>query len=602
MKQRTIAGRYVLGEEIGRGATSVVHRARDERLGTEVALKLLAPHLAGDPSAVARLRGELLATREIADPAVARVHDVGEDGQSVFVVMELGAKGTLREHLLLHGPLDPVRLDRLSEQLARALAACHGRGVVHRDVKPSNLLYDPDSGEAKLIDFGVARMAGCDDVQASGSVVGTPEYMAPEQFDDPTPDPRSDLYSAGVVLFEAAAGRLPFEGRTLPELVRAHHAGLVERRLDGLSGVGPGLRAVLSRLLRPDPADRFQTAEELADALAGRSAIAGAAPPSPRPDAGSAPCPSCGTRREPGLAFCPGCGTDLAQVDKFGRWSVLATDVPDPEALAEVLDACLPPTAVRRDRSLGRRPLPVLEFASEPMARWLAEQLRCRGIAASTRLLSIPHVLGLSLLAGALLGGLTRAFLLLPVLPLEHRLWGYPVIGGLLALTAAATVRHLRERFGTAVAVMDPLAARAAPLPALEEARRAQAGRRTDRARALGASLITRFVRQVGTGGCEESATRELRTALALLSLVDEQLAALATFDEPAETRARRRDAVLRGTQALLRLSTSWLRRRAAALDAAARRTAGAAADSDVLSGQLEEARAGLSALPGPPR
>jgi tRNA A-37 threonylcarbamoyl transferase component Bud32 len=555
----TLGGRYVLLQELGRGATAVVYRAKDERLGTEVAVKVLAPHLVRDPAAAGRLERELQAARQITSEAVAQVYELGENAGTRYVVMEYGPSGTLKDHVLLHGPLKPALLDRLMEQVADALAACHARGILHRDLKPSNILFDAASGRMKLIDFGVARIADNSDAESVGSVVGTPEYMAPEQFEDAAPDPRSDLYAAGAVLYEAATGQPPVIGRSLPEVIRKHQEGLRRRPRDLNPGVGEGAEAIILRLLARDPGDRFQTAEELRRAVEGRVAP-DPAEPLTEPSRGTS-CPRCRGAREPGLPFCPMCGESLADFDRFGRWSVLVAGDPDRRALLDALALRLP-GHVRRTEPTGRgRPLVALEFASEPLARWLAEELRGLEITASTRKAGLARTLGLGMVAGfalTLLAGWTlsgMAHLLRGTGAGVFSLLGVPVLAG----GAFAFCRHVKSRFGRALAYVMPFPPPSRTVPSLERARLAQRRLTSHRHRAIGRELLVSAhrLREMGARDRARSRGRDevLETGFALLEAMEIQSMALRERGQAPEKRAARQDALLRGTQALLRLT-----------------------------------------------
>ena len=218
---------YEVLRPLGRGGMGQVFLARDTRLGREVAIKMLPEAFAGDPRALERLRREARTASALNHPHIGTIHDLGEDGGRPFVVMER-VEGRTFVEVIAEGP-DPEAAARLGRQVAEALAAAHAAGLVHRDIKPSNLMVRAD-GYAKVLDFGLARSAGpsaedslADDAgpTATGRLVGTPRYMAPEQARGEPATPASDVFSLGLVLYELAAGRPPFRVDSIAAALRA---------------------------------------------------------------------------------------------------------------------------------------------------------------------------------------------------------------------------------------------------------------------------------------------------------------------------------------------------------------------------------------------
>jgi hypothetical protein len=242
---RTLGGRYRLGALLGRGGMGEVYEAEDLRLHRPVAVKLLRPDLAGDPRVLERFRREARTAGSLMHPNIVAVHDVGSDGGRSFLVMELVRGLTLAEVIRAEAPLAPGRAARIAGHVAEALAFAHGRGVVHRDVAPGNVMLT-NTGEVKVLDFGLARA----DLDSTGpsSARGTLAYVAPEIARGGGADARSDVYALGAVLSELLAGAPPQGG--VP------------------GGLPAGLGSVVRRCLAHDPADRFANASELADALA----------------------------------------------------------------------------------------------------------------------------------------------------------------------------------------------------------------------------------------------------------------------------------------------------------------------------------------------
>jgi two-component system LytT family response regulator len=284
MLGRTLAHYEVL-EEIGRGGMGVVYRARDTRLRREVALKVLSPALTGDAALRERLVREAQTAAGLSHPAISVVHEVGEAGGVTFIAMEL-VRGEPLSRLLARGELTPERALELALELAAGLAEGHARGVVHRDLKPGNVMVT-ESGHAKLIDFGLAKTLAArpafdsgDDTPPRadsdhGRLVGTAAYMSPEQVRGRPVDARSDVFAFGALLFEMLTGRPAFLRENPVETL---HAILKEdTRLP--PHVPAGLRRVLAVCLHKEPARRYASAHELHDALCAARAEPGEAAP-----------------------------------------------------------------------------------------------------------------------------------------------------------------------------------------------------------------------------------------------------------------------------------------------------------------------------------
>ncbi len=267
------AGRYRVLALVGVGGMGMVYRARDEQLGVDVALKVLRPEIAAEPTLRARFRKELLLARQVTHRNVVRIHDLGQDGELQFLTMDFVAGRSLRDVIERDGPLPSERAVEIFRQLAEALAVAHDEGVVHRDLKPANVLLD-DTGRAYITDFGIARSLAHSGVTQPGEILGTLEYLSPEQARGEEVDARSDLYALGLVLFEMLSGKLPFRGGS--------HAEILAQRLHGaprdLAEVGveaaPYLRAILRRCLERSPARRYASARQILADLDARRAPA----------------------------------------------------------------------------------------------------------------------------------------------------------------------------------------------------------------------------------------------------------------------------------------------------------------------------------------
>jgi len=257
------AGRFEVLDEIGSGGMGMVYRALDRELGDQVAIKTLRPELLQDTSLVERFKSEIRLARHISSKHVVRTHDIGERDGIYYLTMEYVEGITVRELLDTRGRLGTAPTLAIASQLAQSLVAAHEQGVIHRDIKPQNLLLDA-SGVLKVMDFGVARLAGGGaNLTEAGMLVGTPSYMAPEQMLGEAFDERIDLYATGVVLFECLLGRLPFEANSAVALIARvlRDQPPVPMAID--PEIPPALSDLVVRLLAKDPAHRPANAGEL---------------------------------------------------------------------------------------------------------------------------------------------------------------------------------------------------------------------------------------------------------------------------------------------------------------------------------------------------
>ncbi|MDG4786742.1 serine/threonine-protein kinase [Micromonospora sp. WMMD1102] len=266
--QQVLGGRYRLEDQLGRGGMAVVWRARDEVLGRPVAVKLLAGRHARDPVSRRRIRHEARAAAALSHPNVAQVYDFGESvtGPTCvpYVVMELVEGGTLEQRLAA-GPLPPKAAFRICAEVAAALAAAHDRGLVHRDIKPGNVMVTPAG--AKVVDFGIAAAVGPGDAEEWGDeLLGTPGYLAPERISGDTVVPASDVYGVGVLLYRLLAGRPPWSAETATQMLRAH-VYVEPAPLPPLPDVPATVVELCRRCLEKDP-ERRPAAREVAAVLA----------------------------------------------------------------------------------------------------------------------------------------------------------------------------------------------------------------------------------------------------------------------------------------------------------------------------------------------
>ena len=268
---RLLAGRYQVGDLIGRGGMADVHIGLDARLGRRVAIKLLKSSLARDPAFRTRFRREAQDAAKMAHPTIVRIFDAGEETvrepngaevQVPFIVMEF-VDGRLLKDVIADGPLDPSEATRIIEQVLTALEYSHRAGVVHRDIKPGNIMIT-SNGQIKVMDFGIARAISDSSatIAETSAIVGTAQYFSPEQARGETVDARTDLYSTGVVLFELLTGRAPFTGEN-PVAVAYQHVNAEAVPPSSLNPrVSPALDAVVLRALSKDRFERYQSASE----------------------------------------------------------------------------------------------------------------------------------------------------------------------------------------------------------------------------------------------------------------------------------------------------------------------------------------------------
>ncbi|MDQ3538876.1 MAG: protein kinase [Actinomycetota bacterium] len=264
-----LGGRYLLAERIADGGMAAVWKAHDQVLDRAVAVKVLHDHLAADDGFRERFRREAISAAKLTHPHVVSLYDTGSDGDQVYLVMEFVDGSTLKDVIAEHGRLDPGRAASIGEKVARALDYAHRRGLVHRDVKPANILIGKD-GSVKVADFGIAKADENEgDLTKTGTVLGTAAYVAPEQITgDARIDGRADQYGLGCMLYEALTGRQPFKG--------ASAVATAALRLDtqplplrsACPELPPGLDAIIMRSLSRTPDDRYPSAGHLADALA----------------------------------------------------------------------------------------------------------------------------------------------------------------------------------------------------------------------------------------------------------------------------------------------------------------------------------------------
>jgi eukaryotic-like serine/threonine-protein kinase len=266
MVGEVIAGRYVLEELVGAGGMSGVYRAIDQLLERTVALKILHDYYGADEATIERFRREARAAAQLSHPGIVTVIDRGEDGGRHFIVFEHVEGEDLKALIARSGRLPVRRALELAIAIGEALAFAHAHGLVHRDVKPQNVLLDGD-GQAKVTDFGIARSINVQSVTESGTVLGTSDYMAPEQASGSAVDAHTDVYSLGVVLFELLTGKLPFEGESFVAVAMQHIHEPAPSVLDFRPDVPVRVALAVERALAKSPTDRFDSMDVFVEEL-----------------------------------------------------------------------------------------------------------------------------------------------------------------------------------------------------------------------------------------------------------------------------------------------------------------------------------------------
>lgn len=268
-----LGGRYVLEDKIAGGGMAMVWRARDEILARTVAVKILHANLAEDAVFVERFRREALSAARLAHPHIVAIYDTGSetleatDHESHYIVMEHCAGGTLDTLLQREGPLEPHRVAAIGATICDALEYAHQNGIVHRDIKPQNVLVS-DHGVLKVADFGIAKAAfASSDITSTGTILGTVTYLSPEQVNGQEPGPPSDLYSLGILLHELACGQPPFRAETQIATAMAHTRTPPPPLGKMRGGIPRDLERAVLTALQKKPEDRFASGREMADAL-----------------------------------------------------------------------------------------------------------------------------------------------------------------------------------------------------------------------------------------------------------------------------------------------------------------------------------------------
>jgi serine/threonine protein kinase len=261
-----LEGRYQVLKELGRGGMGIVFQAYDKQLKEQVAIKILSPLLANDPEALERLKREVSAARRITHSNVIRIHDIAETNGLHYVSMEFFAGTNLKEYIKRAGHLSIMEAFNIASQVCDGLQAAHAQGVIHRDLKSQNIIINA-ANQIKIIDFGLAHTQQMQGLTATGLIMGTPEYMAPEQVSGKKVDERADVYSLGIILYELFTGRVPFSGNSAISIGFQQVKDSPPRPCSINPQIPAAVEEIILKALQKDPMMRFRSVSELKEEL-----------------------------------------------------------------------------------------------------------------------------------------------------------------------------------------------------------------------------------------------------------------------------------------------------------------------------------------------
>jgi TolB-like protein/Tfp pilus assembly protein PilF len=258
----TLAGRYEIIEELGKGGMGNVYRVLDKKINEEIALKLIKPTIATDENIIERFRNELKFARKITHKNVCRMYDLNEEEEILYITMEYVLGDDLKSIIIMMGQLSIGKAISIAKQICEGLEEAHRLGVVHRDLKPRNIMIDKE-GNALIMDFGIARSLKTKGITSTGDMIGTPEYISPEQAEGKETDPRSDIYSLGVIIFEMVTGRVPFKGDTSLSIALKHKTEIPPDPREFNTQIPVDLSCLILKCMEKDKEKRYQGSADL---------------------------------------------------------------------------------------------------------------------------------------------------------------------------------------------------------------------------------------------------------------------------------------------------------------------------------------------------
>ncbi|NOR14417.1 MAG: protein kinase, partial [Candidatus Aminicenantes bacterium] len=265
-KDSLFPGRYQIMAELGKGGMGRVFKVKDQKLDEEMALKLLKPEIAAEERITDRFKNELKLARKISHPNVCRMYDFHEQETTPFITMEYCTGMDLKSHIRKFGAMPEDKAISVAKQICAGLEAAHSLGVIHRDLKPQNIMID-DADMVKIMDFGIAHSLGAKGFTQTGMIIGTPDYMSPEQAEGKPVDPRTDIYSLGVVMYEMVTGQVPFEGDSALSIALKHKSEIPTEPKVVNSKISDDTNALILKCLAKEADKRYQSAQELLEDL-----------------------------------------------------------------------------------------------------------------------------------------------------------------------------------------------------------------------------------------------------------------------------------------------------------------------------------------------
>ncbi len=263
---RVFANRYEIIEQLGKGGMGTVYKVFDKKIEEDMAIKILKPEIANEKNTIARFSNELKFARKITNKNVCKMYDLNEHEGNHFITMEYVPGEDLKSFIRRSGQVSIGKSVAIAKQICHGLAEAHRLGVVHRDLKPSNIMID-EEGNAKIMDFGIARSTESKGITEAGIIVGTPEYMSPEQVEGDEVDTRSDIYSLGVILYELVTGNAPFKGKTPIIIAFKHKTDTPQEPSEFNTQVNERLSRIILKCLEKDRKRRYQSVDELCEDL-----------------------------------------------------------------------------------------------------------------------------------------------------------------------------------------------------------------------------------------------------------------------------------------------------------------------------------------------